>query len=91
MEELKKQIDLNFTGAVTTVQAALKYMTNGDRVVFVSSACALFAFAALAIQPCKLSAYSARTTRYYDQLCRHYLPLAAIKRLSAEFRSKWSD
>ncbi len=42
-EELKKQIDLNFTGAVTTVQAALKYMAKGGRVVFVSSACALFA------------------------------------------------
>lgn len=43
IEELKKQTDLNFTGAVATVQAALGYMKKGDRVVFISSACALFA------------------------------------------------
>ncbi|MDE7464598.1 MAG: SDR family NAD(P)-dependent oxidoreductase [Clostridiales bacterium] len=43
IEEIQKQIDLNFTGALETVRAALEYMQPGGRAVFISSACALFA------------------------------------------------
>ncbi|MCM1367832.1 MAG: SDR family NAD(P)-dependent oxidoreductase [Roseburia sp.] len=42
-EDIERQIDLNFTGAVTLAQAALKYMEKGGHVAFISSACALFA------------------------------------------------
>lgn len=43
LEQIQHQIDLNFTGALETVRAALKYMHTGGRAVFISSACALFA------------------------------------------------
>ncbi len=43
LEEIQKQIDLNFTGALETVRAALEYMDKGGTAVFISSACALFA------------------------------------------------
>lgn len=42
-EDIERQISLNFTGAVTLVQAALKYMKKGGHVAIISSACALFA------------------------------------------------
>lgn len=42
-EQIQKQIDLNFTGALETVRASLKYMQSGGKAVFISSACALFA------------------------------------------------
>lgn len=42
-EEIARQMDLNFTGAIELVRAALKYMKSGSNAVFVSSACALFA------------------------------------------------
>lgn len=42
-DDIRRQIDLNFTGAVTLAQAALKYMGKGGHVAIISSACALFA------------------------------------------------
>lgn len=42
-EEIKRQFDLNFTGALELVRAALKFMDKGSNAVFISSACALFA------------------------------------------------
>ena len=42
-DALEYQTDLNYIGAVTTVQAALPFMDKGGRAVFISSACALFA------------------------------------------------
>ena len=41
--DVQKQVDLNFTGALETARAALKYMSAGGKVAFISSACALFA------------------------------------------------
>ncbi len=43
LEEIQKQIDLNFTGALETVRAALGFMDEGGSAIFISSACALFA------------------------------------------------
>lgn len=43
IQEIQRQTDLNFTGALETVRAALKYMRSGGRAIFISSACALFA------------------------------------------------
>ena len=43
LSDVQKQVDLNFTGALETARAALKYMGAGGKVVFISSACALFA------------------------------------------------
>ncbi|MBD5131111.1 MAG: SDR family NAD(P)-dependent oxidoreductase [Clostridiales bacterium] len=43
LDEVQKQIDLNFTGALNLARVALKGMTRGGKVVFISSACALFA------------------------------------------------
>lgn len=43
LDEIEKQIKLNYTGALQTVRAALKYMDKGGAAVFISSACALFA------------------------------------------------
>ncbi|MCH5162401.1 MAG: SDR family NAD(P)-dependent oxidoreductase [Clostridiales bacterium] len=42
-EEIQKQFDLNFTGALETVRASLEYMKEGGKAIFISSACALFA------------------------------------------------
>ncbi len=43
LEEIEKQTALNFTGALETARAALGFMGDGGKVVFISSACALFA------------------------------------------------
>lgn len=43
LDEVQKQIDLNFTAALNLVRCALAYMRSGGRAVFISSACALFA------------------------------------------------
>ena len=43
LDKIEAQTDLCYTGAVNLVQAALKYMKSGGKVVFISSACALFA------------------------------------------------
>lgn len=41
-EEIKRQTDVNFHGALNLVRACLKGMTRGGKAVIISSACALF-------------------------------------------------
>ena len=43
LEEIEKQLSLNFTGALNLVRCALTHMKKGSNAVFISSACALFA------------------------------------------------
>lgn len=43
LSAIDEQIKLNFDGAVHLVQCALKFMQEGGKAIFISSACALFA------------------------------------------------
>lgn len=43
IEEIQKQTDLNYIGAIETVRVALGFMKKGGKAVVISSACALFA------------------------------------------------
>lgn len=78
LEEIQKQFALNFTGAVETARAALNYMSAGGRVVFISSACALFALPFRAYYCASKAAVNMAAFGLYMELKEHGIRVTSI-------------
>ncbi len=76
--EVEKQTDLNYTGALNLVQAALKYMEKGGKVIFVSSACALFALPFRATYCAAKAAVNMAAFGLYMELKKHGIAVSSI-------------
>lgn len=78
IEEVEKQTDLNYTGALNLVQASLKYMNKGGKVVFISSACALFALPFRATYCAAKAAVNMVAFGLYMELKKHGIYVTSI-------------
>ncbi len=78
VEAVENQISLNFTGALNLVQAALGFMDKGANVVFISSACALFALPFRATYCAAKSAVNMAAFGLYMELKKHSIRVTSI-------------
>ncbi|MCH5165319.1 MAG: SDR family NAD(P)-dependent oxidoreductase [Clostridiales bacterium] len=78
IEEIQKQISLNFTGALNLVQAALGFMKEGGKVVFISSACALFALPYRAMYCASKAAVNMAAFGLYMELKNHGIRVSTV-------------
>lgn len=96
LDEVQKQIDLNFTGALNLVRSALKHMQSGSNAVFISSACALFALPYRAVYCAGKAAVNMAAFGLYMELKPHGIRVSSIcpGDIQTEFtanRVKYSD
>ncbi len=96
LEEIQKQFDLNFTGALNLVRCALKFMRKGSNAVFISSACALFALPYRAMYCASKAAVNMAAFGLYMELKKHGIRVSSIcpGDIQTEFtanRVKFSD
>lgn len=77
-EQIENQIELNFTGALRTVRCALRYMQKGGRVVFISSACALFALPFRAMYCASKSAVNMAAYGLYMELKAYGIKVCTV-------------
>lgn len=96
LEEIDKQFALNFNGAIETARAALGYMSAGGRVVFISSACALFALPYRAYYCASKAAVNMAAFGLYMELKDHGIRVTSVcpGDIKTEFtanRIKYSD
>lgn len=77
-EAVENQIALNFTGALNLAQAALKFMDRGANVVFISSACALFALPYRATYCASKAAVNMVSFGLYMELKNHGIRVTSI-------------
>lgn len=78
IDKIEAQTDLCYTGAVNLVQAALKYMKEGSKVVFISSACALFALPFRATYCASKAAVNMVSFGMYMELKKHGISVTSI-------------
>lgn len=78
IEQVEKQMSLNFTGALNLVQSALSYMKEGSSVVFISSACALFALPYRAMYCASKAAVNMAAYGLYMELKGHGIRVSSI-------------
>lgn len=78
IEQVQNQTDLNYTGALNLVQASLKYMGEGGKVVFISSACALFALPFRATYCAAKAAVNMAAFGLYMELKKHGIAVSSI-------------
>lgn len=78
IEEVEKQIALNFTGALNLVQAALGYMREGGNAVFISSACALFALPYRSVYCASKAAVNMAAFGLYMELKKHGIRVSTV-------------
>ena len=78
IEKIEAQTDLCYIGAVNLVQAALKHMKEGGKVVFVSSACALFALPFRATYCASKAAVNMVSFGMYMELKKHGIRVSSI-------------
>ncbi len=78
IDKIEAQTDLCYIGAVNLVQAALKYMSSGGRVVFISSACALFALPFRATYCASKAAVNMVSFGMYMELKKHGIKVTSI-------------
>lgn len=93
---VENQISLNFTGALNLVQAALGFMSSGANVVFISSACALFALPFRATYCASKAAVNMAAFGLYMELKNHGIRVTSIcpgdiKTSFSANRVKYSD
>lgn len=96
LEEVEKQMALNFTGALETARAALGYMGMGGKVAFISSACALFALPYRAMYCASKAAINMAAFGLYMELKDKGIRVSSIcpgdiKTNFTENRVKYSD
>lgn len=96
LEEVEKQMALNFTGALETARAALRFMGIGGKVVFISSACALFALPYRAMYCASKAAINMAAFGLYMELKDKGIRVSSIcpgdiKTNFTENRVKYSD
>ena len=77
-EEIEHQIALNFTGALNLVQCALSHMERGGNIVFISSACALFALPYRAMYCASKAAVNMAAYGLYMELKGHGIRVSAV-------------
>ena len=78
IEQVQKQLDLNFTGALNLVQCALCRMKKGSNAVFISSACALFALPYRAMYCASKAAVNMAAYGLYMELKPHGIRVSAV-------------
>ena len=78
IDKIEAQTDLCYTGAVNLVQCALKYMKEGSKVVFISSACALFALPFRATYCASKAAVNMVAFGMYMELKKHGIKVTSI-------------
>ena len=78
IEEVQRQLDLNFTGALNLVKCALPHMERGGNVAFISSACALFALPYRAMYCASKAAVNMAAYGLYMELKPHGIRVSAI-------------
>ena len=78
IEQVQKQIDLNFTAALNLVRCALTYMQAGSNAVFISSACALFALPYRAMYCASKAAVNMAAYGLYMELKRHGIRVSSV-------------
>ncbi|MDE7108002.1 MAG: SDR family NAD(P)-dependent oxidoreductase, partial [Clostridiales bacterium] len=78
IEQVQNQIDLNFTAALNLVRCALTYMKSGSNVVFISSACALFALPYRAMYCASKAAVNMAAYGLYMELKQHGIRVSSI-------------
>ncbi|MDE7406724.1 MAG: SDR family NAD(P)-dependent oxidoreductase [Clostridiales bacterium] len=78
IEQIQKQIDLNFTAALNLVRCALTYMKAGSNAVFISSACALFALPYRAMYCASKAAVNMAAYGLYMELKSHGIRVSSI-------------
>ncbi len=78
MDKIEAQTDLCYHGAVNLVQAALKHMTSGGRVVYISSACALFALPFRSTYCASKAAVNMVSFGMYMELKKHGIKVTSI-------------
>lgn len=96
LEEVEKQMALNFTGALETARAALGFMGVGGKVAFISSACALFALPYRAMYCASKAAINMAAFGLYMELKDKGIRVSSIcpgdiKTNFTENRVKYSD
>ena len=78
IEEVERQLALNFTGALNLVKCALPHMEKGGNVAFISSACALFALPYRAMYCASKAAVNMAAYGLYMELKPHGIRVSAI-------------
>lgn len=78
IEQIEKQLSLNFTGALNLAQCALKVMKRGSNIAFISSACALFALPYRAIYCASKAAVNMAAYGLYMELKDHGIRVSTI-------------
>lgn len=78
IEEVEKQIALNFTGALNLVRCALAHMERGGNAVFISSACALFALPYRAMYCASKAAVNMAAYGLYMELKNHGIRVSTV-------------
>lgn len=78
LEDIERQISLNFTGALELVRCALAFMQSGGNAVFISSACALFALPYRAMYCASKAAVNMAAYGLYMELKRHGIRVSSI-------------
>ncbi|MDE6293856.1 MAG: SDR family NAD(P)-dependent oxidoreductase [Clostridiales bacterium] len=78
IEQVEKQISLNFTGALNLVNCALSYMKEGSSAIFISSACALFALPYRAMYCASKAAVNMAAYGLYMELKGHGIRVCSI-------------
>lgn len=78
LEEIQRQTELNFIGALNLVRASLKHMQKGANAVFISSACALFALPYRAIYCASKAAVNMAAFGLYMELKEHGIRVSSI-------------
>lgn len=78
LEEVRKQIDLNFTAALNLVRCCLEYMRRGGNAVFISSACALFALPYRAVYCASKAAVNMAAFGMYMELKQHGIRVSSV-------------
>lgn len=78
IDQVEKQMALNFSGALNLVNSALSYMKEGGCAVFISSACALFALPYRAMYCASKAAVNMAAYGLYMELKGHGIRVCSI-------------
>ncbi|MDE6029040.1 MAG: SDR family NAD(P)-dependent oxidoreductase [Clostridiales bacterium] len=78
IEQIQRQMDLNFTAALNVVRCALGYMQSGGNAVFISSACALFALPYRAMYCASKAAVNMAAHGLYMELKGHGIRVSSV-------------
>ncbi|MDE7165257.1 MAG: SDR family NAD(P)-dependent oxidoreductase [Clostridiales bacterium] len=78
IDQVEKQMALNFSGALNLVNSALSYMKEGGSAVFISSACALFALPYRAMYCASKAAVNMAAYGLYMELKGHGIRVCSI-------------